>query len=53
MDVIEIEETKGLHPYAELLWGINMRVNGERIRGLGWKAREESVFESISELLAE
>jgi hypothetical protein len=29
-----------------------MRVNGERIRGLGWSAKE-SVFESIPELLAD
>ncbi|KAH8757417.1 hypothetical protein BGZ57DRAFT_996646 [Hyaloscypha finlandica] len=49
---IKIEEAKELHSYAELLWGITMRVNGERIRDLGWSAKEESVFESIPELLA-
>jgi nucleoside-diphosphate-sugar epimerase len=53
VDEIKIEEAKELHPYAELLWGINMRINGERIRGLGWSAKEESVFESIPELLAD
>jgi hypothetical protein len=30
-----------------------MRINGERIRGLGWRAKEGDVFESIPELLAE
>lgn len=52
VDEIKIEEAKELHPYAELFWGINMRANGERIRGLGWSAKE-SVFESIPELLAD
>ena len=50
---IKIEEAKELHSYAELLWGITMRVNGERIRDLGWSAKEESVFESIPELLSD
>jgi hypothetical protein len=30
-----------------------MRVMGERIRGLGWSAKEESVFESIPEVLVD
>lgn len=48
---IGIEEAMGLHTYAELLWGVNMRVDGERIRGLGWRAKEADAFSTISELL--
>ncbi|KAN0094037.1 NAD(P)-binding protein [Hyaloscypha variabilis] len=51
LDEIDIAQAKELHPYAELLWGVNMRVNGERIRRLGWRAKEADVFSTISELL--
>ena len=50
VDEIGIEEAKGLHAYAELLWGVNMRVDGERIRGLGWRAKEADAFSTIPEL---
>ncbi|KAH8655997.1 hypothetical protein BGZ60DRAFT_459059 [Tricladium varicosporioides] len=53
LDVLTAEEAKELHPYAELLWGSNMRVNGERIRSLGWRANKGDIFSTIPELLAE
>lgn len=53
VDVLSAEEGKSIHPYAELIWGMNMRINGERIRGLGWRAKEGDVFSTISELLVE
>lgn len=53
VDVLTAEEAKQLHPYAELLWGSNIRVNGERIRGLRWSAKEGDVFSVIPELLVE
>jgi nucleoside-diphosphate-sugar epimerase len=52
VDEIGIEEAKGLHPWADLLWGMNMRIRGERISGLGWRAKEGDVFSSFRELLA-
>jgi hypothetical protein len=51
VDRLSAEEGKEVHPYAELLWGVNMRVSGERVRGLGWKPTMGDVFESIPELL--
>jgi nucleoside-diphosphate-sugar epimerase len=33
--VLTEKETKELHPYAEVLWGSNIRFNAERIRQLG------------------
>jgi nucleoside-diphosphate-sugar epimerase len=51
VEVLGSEEAKEIHPYAELLGGMNMRVYGERIRVLGWSAKEGDVFESIPELL--
>jgi nucleoside-diphosphate-sugar epimerase len=53
VDTLTAEEAKELNPYAELLWGSNMRVKGERIRRLGWSANNGDVFSTISELLAE
>ncbi|KAE9368376.1 NAD(P)-binding protein [Stipitochalara longipes BDJ] len=50
VEEITVEEAKKLHPYAELLWGGNMRVNGQRIKGLGWSPVGRSVSESIPEL---
>jgi hypothetical protein len=47
---ITIKEAKELYPYAELPWGVNTRVNGQRIRGLGWSTMEGSTSESIPEL---
>lgn len=51
IDVLTAGEAKELHPDAELLWGSNMRVKGERIRGLGWGAKEGDVFSTIPELV--
>lgn len=53
LDVLTEKETKELHPYAEVLWGSNIRVNAERIRRLGWSAKEGDVFSAIPGLLAE
>jgi hypothetical protein len=50
VDRLSAEEGKEVHPYAELLWGVNMRISGERMRGLGWKPKMGDVFESIPEL---
>jgi nucleoside-diphosphate-sugar epimerase len=50
VDRLSAEEGKAVHPYAELLWGVNMRVSGERVRGLGWKPKMGDVFECIPEL---
>lgn len=51
VDRLSTEEGKEVHPYAELLWGVNMRVSGERMRGLGWTPKMGDVFENIIELL--
>ena len=52
IDLLTAEQAKELHPYAELLWGSNMRVSGERIRALGWKAKHGDVFATIPDLVA-
>ena len=52
VDQLGIEDAKKIHPRADLLWGYNMRVRGERIEKLGWKAKEGNVFETIPELLS-
>lgn len=51
VDVLNAEEGKEVHPYAEIIWGVNMRVKGEKIRGLGWSAKEGDVFSTIPELV--
>jgi hypothetical protein len=51
IDEIEVEGARGLHPWAELLWGVTMRVSADRIRGLGWRAEKVDVLKSIPELV--
>jgi len=50
VDRLSTEEGKEVHPYAELLWGVNMRISGERMWGWGLKPKMGDVFESIPEL---
>ena len=52
VDELTADEAKGINPYAELIWGSNMRINGERIRSLGWTAKEPDAFLTIPELLS-
>jgi nucleoside-diphosphate-sugar epimerase len=42
------EEATSLHPYALMIWGSNSRCRASRLRALGWKPRQPSIFEVLS-----
>jgi nucleoside-diphosphate-sugar epimerase len=52
IDHLSVEEATQIHPWAAMVWGSNMRVQGSRLRSLGWKPKQPMVAETISECFA-
>lgn len=50
-DSLTAEDASGLHPWASLMWGMNMRSRASRLRSLGWTPKYPRALDTISELL--
>ncbi|EHK96662.1 hypothetical protein M7I_7642 [Glarea lozoyensis 74030] len=48
---ISPEEVLEMHFAAALMWGSNMDVKADRLKGLGWEPKQKDVFEYLEEML--
>lgn len=51
IEEISAKDASSIHPYANMIWGANMRVRASRFHALGWVAKQPAVVETLSEIL--
>ncbi|RDW81834.1 hypothetical protein BP6252_02946 [Coleophoma cylindrospora] len=48
IDQVSTEEATRIHPYSLLIWGSNARCRATRLRALGWKPTQPTLYELIA-----
>lgn len=51
LDSLTAEDASSLHPWAPLMWGMNMRSRASRLRALGWAPKYPRALDIVSDLL--